>query len=100
MPCLIVPVVRPKLLYWQWGWCVSSFGYLCTRTVILSRRKCPVVEPLGPPANNVYINAHSDEICECSTVTYSLFSACAACQGHGWVKYGLPAAIATPRGLC
>lgn len=29
---------------------------------------------------------HSN-LCECNTVTYSLISACAACQGAGWISY-------------
>ena len=28
------------------------------------------------------------DLCECSTVGYSLFSACAACQGEEWITYG------------
>jgi hypothetical protein len=28
-----------------------------------------------------------DNLCECNTVTYSLLSACDACQGANWLTY-------------
>src|SRR5258708_37300463 len=33
-------------------------------------------------------NGKNDNLCQCSTVGYSLFSACAGCQEQGWVRYG------------
>ena len=29
-----------------------------------------------------------DNLCECNTVTYSLLSACDACQSETWITYG------------
>ena len=30
------------------------------------------------------------DMCSCNTVTYSLLSACVACQGEEWISYGFP----------
>jgi hypothetical protein len=30
------------------------------------------------------------DLCKCNTVTYSLLSACVACQGEEWISYGIP----------
>lgn len=30
------------------------------------------------------------DLCMCNTVTYSLLSACVACQGEEWISYGIP----------
>jgi hypothetical protein len=30
------------------------------------------------------------DLCKCNTVTYSLLSACVACQEEEWISYGIP----------
>ena len=43
------------------------------------------------PPGDVYYGANGNSganLCYCNTVTYSLFSACGACQGQKWIKCG------------
>ncbi|XP_006456981.1 hypothetical protein AGABI2DRAFT_122853 [Agaricus bisporus var. bisporus H97] len=39
------------------------------------------------PLGQVYVPSVSPDACQCSTVTYSMLSACAACQGEKWLDF-------------
>src|SRR5712691_3274444 len=43
----------------------------------------PGYEYSGPSGNG------DSDLCKCNTVTYSLLSACDACQGEQWISYDL-----------
>ena len=56
--------------------------------VVLSLSEYTLV-PLSPGYE--YYGPHGDadaDLCYCSTVAYSLLSACGACQGQKWIVYG------------
>jgi hypothetical protein len=41
------------------------------------------------------------DLCKCNTVTYSLLSACVACQGEEWISCGFPSlSFSKHLGLC
>ena len=44
--------------------------------------------PAGTGGLYVVLDADSTNMCFCNTVSYSLLSACAACQEAGWTKCG------------
>jgi hypothetical protein len=75
-PCRVAAVLESPCIFY------SQSAFSCT-TFSSSPRTAPSLPalPLGgsyPPSN--------DSSCKCSSVVYSLLSACAACQGGSWIS--------------
>jgi hypothetical protein len=61
-----------------------------------------IVDPLRPGYSYTGPSGIDDsDLCKCSTVGYSLISACAGCQGEDWIRYhSRPCYLLNSRGLC
>ncbi|KAA1473936.1 hypothetical protein DENSPDRAFT_305166 [Dentipellis sp. KUC8613] len=76
-----------------WNWASNSIGQdPCTITTQLSQvcAKGYLLEPLdvdSSSTNPSYKGPSTSDPCQCSTVVYSLTSACAACQGATWLQW-------------
>jgi hypothetical protein len=63
-------------------------GYLACADEAVSSLTVFTVDPLLP--GNEYFGpsgTDNSNLCKCSTIAYSLVSACAACQGADWITY-------------
>jgi hypothetical protein len=57
------------------------------RHIPSSPRTAFAIGPLPQGYEHAGPDAHENTTCKCSTVVYSLLSACDACQGSGWFRY-------------
>ncbi|KAH9955188.1 hypothetical protein BGW80DRAFT_375961 [Lactifluus volemus] len=75
----------------RWSWSFNSIGQNpCTVAAFLQSTCYQGSFAIGPlPQGYEYAgpDAHENTTCKCSTVVYSLLSACDACQGSGWFRW-------------
>lgn len=71
------------------GWSVGVFIFLLWTAFVISSHHFSAFDVGSLPSGYVYTGpdgSDNNDTCKCNTVTYSLLSACAACQGEGWVR--------------
>ncbi|KAH9973131.1 hypothetical protein BGW80DRAFT_286772 [Lactifluus volemus] len=84
-------VTAPNCTVSSLGWSFNSIGQNpCTVAAFLQSTCYQGSFAIGPlPQGYEYggPDAHENTTCKCSTVVYSLLSACDACQGSGWFRW-------------
>ncbi|KAI0275611.1 hypothetical protein BGY98DRAFT_48501 [Russula aff. rugulosa BPL654] len=75
-----------------WGWSYNSLGQNPCLIVAYMMSTCNggtfTVEALTPGQNYIGPSGQDDSnLCKCSTIVYSLISACDACQGSNWISW-------------
>jgi hypothetical protein len=72
-----------------------SYLVLASLSLVVSFESLPLsaftINALAPGFHYTGPTGYDDtDLCKCNTVTYSLLSACVACQGEEWMSYGFP----------
>ncbi|KAH9973124.1 hypothetical protein BGW80DRAFT_286675 [Lactifluus volemus] len=72
----------------SWDWTFNSMGQDPCRVAAVLESPCIFYTPSLPalPLGGSYPPSN-DSSCKCSSVVYSLLSACAACQGGSWISW-------------
>ncbi|KAH9955186.1 hypothetical protein BGW80DRAFT_375934 [Lactifluus volemus] len=77
----------------SWDWTFNSMGQDPCTVAALLESPCygltPSIPPLSPGStySGTTGSSYDGPTCMCSTVVYSLLSACAACQGGSWISW-------------
>jgi len=76
------------------GGCEFSSSLLCpciSEPCCLVSLSAFTIKELAPGYHYTGPSGYDDsDMCKCNTVTYSLLSACVACQGEEWITYEIP----------
>lgn len=76
----------------SWGWSYNSLGQNPCTVAAYLMSTCNggsfTINPLAPGYHYTGPGGYDDtDLCKCNTVTYSLLSACIACQGEEWISW-------------
>ncbi|KAN0119095.1 hypothetical protein V8E52_004542 [Russula decolorans] len=79
----------------SWGWSYNSLGQNACTVAAYLMSTCNggsfSIKALAPGYHYTGPSDYDDsDLCKCNTVTYSLLSACVACQEEEWISYGIP----------